>query len=144
MAVVLTVLRIVVAGWTEIATRLEYGAVRTSHLAVYFGVPDEGPAAPSLITAVNDHGVGHLFLLPGGQGTHASFIEIPGGDPDGKLPLLLQAVDVDRDGHPDLLVSWGSEGPGGVFLFDTGKVALRLPTAAEQGRLWLPGTSGPP
>jgi hypothetical protein len=91
------------------------------------------------ITADNDHGVGHLFLLPGGQGTHASFTEIPGGDPEGKLPLLLQAADVDRDGHPDLVVQWGPHGPLGVFLFDTGKVALRLPTAEEQGRLYLPG-----
>ena len=78
-------------------------------------------------------------MLPGGQGTHASFTEISGGDVEGKLPLLLQAADVDRDGHPDLLVQWGSDGPGGVFLFDTGTVALRLPTAEEQGRLSLPG-----
>jgi hypothetical protein len=52
---------------------------------------------------------------------------------------VLQAADVDRDGHPDLVVSWGSDGPLTVLLFDTGTVALRVPTAAEQGRLYVPG-----
>jgi hypothetical protein len=59
-------------------------------------------------------------------------------DPDGKLPLHLVVADMDRDGHPDLLVTPG-DGPSLVYLMDTGKVALRPPTAEEQRRLVLPG-----
>jgi hypothetical protein len=47
-------------------------------------------------------------------------------------------ADVDRDGHPDLLVALGDSGPTYIYLFDLGKVALRPPTADEQRRLFLP------
>lgn len=139
VALALTGARWAGATWQAATDQWQYGQVRTSHLAVAFGVPDEGPLTPSLVTAVNDHGTGHIYVLPGGQATHASVVEIPGGDAEGQWPLLLQAADVDRDGHPDLLVQWGNTGSGSVLLFDTGKVALRPPTAEEQGRLYLPG-----
>ena len=57
-------------------------------------------------------------------------------DPDGRQPLHLTVEDVDRDGHPDLLVQPG-EGLVYPYLLDTGKQTFRPPTAAEQGRLAL-------
>jgi hypothetical protein len=71
----------------------------------------------------------------------ASVLEIPLGDidPAGRLPLHLAVADVDRDGHPDLLVTPGDNGPVFVYLLDTGKGALHPPTAEEQRRLVLPG-----
>jgi hypothetical protein len=75
-------------------------------------------------------------------------LEIPLTDVDhqGKQPLHLSVADVDRDGHPDLLVNLSEGGPIYIYLLDTGKVALRPPTAEEQRRLGLPerAPSGPP
>jgi hypothetical protein len=121
-------------------TTLQYGEVRTTHLSLYFGLPGETSTSPSLITATNDHGTGHIWLLPAGKAAQASVLEIPltDLDPNGRLPLHLAVADVDRDGHPDLLVTPG-DGPGLVYLLDTGKVALRPPTPEEQRRLVLPG-----
>lgn len=124
-------------------TTLQYGQVRTTHLEVYFGLPGETSVSPSLLTATNDHGVGHIYFLPAGQGAQASVVELPltDIDPAGKLPLHLAVADVDRDGHPDLLVTVGDSAPA-VYLLDTGKLLLRLPTAEEQRRLVLPANGG--
>ena len=121
-------------------TTWQYGAVRTTHLQVFFGLPSETSTSPSLLTATNDAGTGHVWLLPAGQAAQASVLEIPltDVDPAGKQPLHLSVADVDRDGHPDLLVTLGDRGPIYVYLFDAGKVALRPPTAEEQRRLFLP------
>jgi len=123
-------------------TTLQYGEVRTTHLSVLFGLPGETSTSPSLVMATNDHGIGHIWLLPAGQAKLASIVEISltDVDPDGKLPLHLVVADMDRDGHPDLLVKPG-DGPSLVYLLDTGKVALRPPTADEQRRLVLPESS---
>jgi len=105
-------------------------------------VSAETSTSPSLVMATNDHSIGHIWLLPAGQAKQASIVEIPltDVDPDGKLPLHLAIADVDRDGHPDLLVTPG-DGPSMVYLFDTGKVALRPPTPDEQRRLVLSGAN---
>jgi hypothetical protein len=58
--------------------------------------------------------------------------------PGTRSALPFRHADVDRDGHPDLLVTLGDSGPIYIYLFDTGKVTLRPPTAAEQRRLFLP------
>ncbi len=123
-------------------TTLQYGDPRTTHLSVLFGLPGESSTSPSLVTGTNDHGVGHIWLLPAGQAKQASVLEIPlqGADPDGRLPLHLAVADLDRDGHPDLIVTPG-DGPSLVYLLDTGKGALRPPTPDEQRRLVLPGAS---
>lgn len=145
MAVAAGGLRLVLALAGALAdplTTWQYGEVRTTHLSVLFGLPGETSTSPSLITATNDHGIGHIWLLPAGQAKQASIVEIPltDMDPEGKLPLHLTIADVDRDGHPDLLVTPG-DGPSMVYLFDTGKVALRPPTPDEQRRLVLPGAN---
>jgi hypothetical protein len=121
-------------------TTAQYGEVRTTHLRVFFGLPGETSTTPSLLTATNDAGTGHVWLLPAGQAAQASVLEIPltDVDPAGKQPLHLSVADVDRDGHPDLLVTLGDSGPTYIYLFDAGKVALRPPTADEQRRLFLP------
>ena len=117
---------------------LQYGEIRTNHLRAYFGLPAETALAPTLLTATNDHGTGHVWVLPGGQGSHAFVLEVPlPDDPDGRLPLHLLVADVDRDGHPNLLVQPG-DGALLPYLLDTGKGVFRPPTAAEQGRLVLP------
>ena len=59
-------------------------------------------------------------------------------NPQGKQPLHPNVADVDRDGHPDRLVTVGDREPIYVYLFDLGQVALRPPTADEQRRLFLP------
>jgi hypothetical protein len=121
-------------------TTAQYGEVRTTHLRVFFGLPGETSTTPSLLTATNDAGTGHIWLLPAGQAAQASVLEIPltDVDPAGRQPLHLSVADVDRDGHPDLLVTLGDSGPTYIYLFDTGKAALRPPTAEEQRRLFLP------
>lgn len=122
-------------------TTLQYGEVRTTHLSVLFGLSGETSTSPSLITATNDHGVGHIFLLPAGQAKQATVVEIPltDVDSDGRLPLKLDVADLDRDGHPDLLVTLGNTGTTYVFLLDTGQKGLRPPTEEERRRLILPG-----
>jgi hypothetical protein len=145
LAVTAVGLRLVLAVAGALAdplTTLQYGEVRTTHLSVLFGLPNETSTSPSLVMATNDHGIGHIWLLPAGQAKQASIVEMPltDIDPDGKLPLHLVVADMDRDGHPDLLVMPG-DGPSMVYLLDTGKVALRPPTAEEQRRLVLPGSS---
>ncbi len=125
--------------WDDLTTRLQYGEIRTTHIETFFGVPDESPTSPSLVTAVNNHGVGDVYLLPGGQLTHASEMQISGGDPEGRVPLLMEATDIDYDGHKDLTLRWGSDGVPAVYLFDTGKMHLRPPTDEEKARLHLPG-----
>ena len=129
-----------IAALTDPLTTLQYGEVRTTHLSAFFGLPEETSTNPSLLTATNDHGMGHIWFLPAGQVAQASVLELPltDVDPNGRLPLLLTLADVDRDGHPDLLVTLGDGGPRYVFLLDTGKVILRSPTPAEQRRLVLP------
>jgi hypothetical protein len=121
-------------------TTWQYGEVRTTHLRVFFGLPGETSTSPSLLTATNDAGTGHVWLLPAGEAAQGSVLEIPvtDVDPAGKQPLHLSVADVDRDGHPDLLVTLGDSGPTYIYLFDLGKVALRPPTADEQRRLFLP------
>jgi hypothetical protein len=124
-------------------TTWQYGEVRTTHLRVFFGLPGETSTTPSLLTATNDAGTGHVWLLPASQAAQASVLEIPltDVDPQGKQPLHLSVADVDRDGHPDLLVTLGDSGPTYIYLLDTGKVALRPPTADEQRKLFLPERS---
>jgi hypothetical protein len=70
--------------------------------------------------------------------TPAAFRDPPSADPAGKQPLHLSVADVDRDGHPDLLVTLRDSGPTYICLLDTGKLGLRPPTADEQRRLFLP------
>jgi hypothetical protein len=120
---------------------LQYGQVRTTHLSVLFGLPGETSTSPSLITATNDQGIGHVFLLPAGQAKQATVVEIPLTDVDstGRQPLKLDVADLDRDGHPDLLVTLGNTGMTYVFLLDTGVKGLRPPTEEERRRLALPG-----
>jgi hypothetical protein len=121
-------------------TTAQYGEVRTTHRRVFLGLPGETSSTPSQHTATKDDRTGHVWLLPAGQAAQASVLEIPltDVDPAGKQPLHLSIVDVDRDGHPDLLATLGDSGPTYIYLFDLGKVALRPPTAEEQRRLFLP------
>src|SRR5690349_19980555 len=58
-------------------TTAQYGEVRTTHLRVFFGLPGETSTSPSLLTATNDAGTGHVWLLPAGQAAQASVLEIP-------------------------------------------------------------------
>ena len=123
--------------WDDSTSRWQYGPLRTTQLAVVFGAKEEPSGTVSRLTAVNDAGLGHVYVLLGGQVSAAdSILEVPGGDTAGRLPLLLAARDADRDGHPDLIVRWGTDGPPLVYLFDTGKAILRPPTAEEATRLY--------
>src|SRR5207248_2696244 len=45
--------------------RVEYGQPRTTHLQDHLGWADENLDQPTLITAVNNAGVIHAFILPG-------------------------------------------------------------------------------
>jgi len=140
VALLLRLVTVLAGALADPLTTWQYGEVRTTHLRVFFGLPGETSTSPSLLTATNDAGTGHVWLLPAGQAAQASVLEIPltDVDPLGKQPLHLSVADVDRDGHPDLLVTLGDSGPTYVYLFDLGKVALRSPTADEQRRLFLP------
>lgn len=115
--------------------RLQYGALRVTTATAYFNVPAETPGSPSRLTAVNDAGMGHLYLLLGGQPARSSVVEVAGGDPAGRLPLLLTVADADGDGHADVAVAWGPDSPPLWYLFDTGTRTLRPPTAEEAARL---------
>jgi hypothetical protein len=141
-ALVLRLLAVVAGALDDPLTTLQYGAVRTTHLSVLFGLPAETSTSPSLITATNDHGIGHIWLLPAGQAKQASVLEIPltDVDSDGRQPLKLDVADLDRDGHPDLLVTLGNTGTTYVYLLDTGLNGLRPPTEEERRRLVLPGS----
>lgn len=120
---------------------IQYGQVRTTHLSVLFGLPGETTTSPSLVTATNDHGIGHIWLLPAGQAKHATVVETPFSDidPDGKLPIKMEVADLDRDGHPDLFITLGNTGSAYALLMDTGKMELRPPTEEERRRLTIPG-----
>lgn len=61
-------------------------------------------------------------------------------DSDGRQPLKLDVADLDRDGHPDLLVTLGNTGTTYVYLLDTGLNGLRPPTEEERRRLVLLGS----
>jgi len=126
------------AAWTgDHWTTLQYGDPRTTHLSAAFGFAEETPRNPTTITAVTAPGVAHLFILPGDRSDKAFVLDLPlPADPDGRQPLHLSVEDVDRDGHPDLLVQPG-DGLTYPYLFDTGRQTFRPPTAAEQGRLAL-------
>ena len=142
-ALVLRLAAVVAGALDDPLTTLQYGEVRTTHLSVLFGLPGETSTSPSLLTATNDHGIGHIFLLPAGQAKAATVVEIPltDVDSDGRLPLKLEVADLDRDGHPDLLVTLGNTGTTYVFLLDTGQKGLRPPSEEERRRLILPGQS---
>jgi|SRR5579859_1239740 len=126
-------------GWANQIATWQYGDPRTTHLTATFGFTEETSVNPTLITAVNDAGTAHIFVLPGGQAAKAFvLVRVVAEDPDGRLPLHLAAVDADRDGYLDLLVNAGENPATYVWLFDSGKQILREPTAAEQLRLLLP------
>jgi len=131
-------LTIAAVAWsTDHWTTVQYGDPRTTHLSATFGFAEETALAPTTITAVTEPGVGHLFIVPGGRIDKAFVLALPlPADPEGRQPLHLTAEDVDRDGHPDLLVQPG-EGLVYPYLLDTGKQTFRPPTAEEQGRLAL-------
>jgi len=79
-------------------------------------------------------GVGHLFILPGNRTDKAFVLDLPlPADPDGRQPMHLSSEDVDRDGHPDLLVQPGA-GLIYPYLLDTGKQTFRPPPLFFSGR----------
>ena len=123
------------AAWTgDHWTTLQYGDPRTTHLSAAFGFAGETPLAPTTITAVTAPGVAHLFVLPGDRADKAFVLDLPlPADPDGRQPMHLSSEDVDRDGHPDLLVQPGA-GLIYPYLLDTGKQTFRPPPLFFSGR----------
>ncbi len=122
-------------------TTLQYGDPRTTHLAEHFGLPDESPANKTIVTAQNDGGVGHIFVLPGGKIGKAFVIETPytGNDPLGRLPLHMEALDLNNDGRLDLFITMGNTSVYFPYIQDAEKGGFRLPTEEESPKLILPG-----
>src|SRR5262249_44912187 len=97
---------------------------------------------PTLITAVNNAGVIHAFILPGGQTTHASTLEADerGLDPDGRQPALLNLEDLNGDGTLDLTITLGDTGVVLPYIQDRDHPTFRLPTDDQRAGLLLRGS----
>ncbi len=108
---------------------LRYGQPRTTHLTAFVGHND-GDGVPTHLMAVNMNRRITIIELPGSDPTRARVIAGPylvGKDED-LTPATLRVLDVNADGHADLLVRVKNEEV--VYINDKGE--FRLMTRGER------------
>lgn len=127
------VTQLLIWGTNEYNT-IVYGYPRTFQADAVVG-QDDSPQHPSHFIAVNLHGTITIIEFPGGDPARArelisSSVLGPGGD---LAVVTLHFVDINQNGHPDMVID-----VGGVqsLLVNDGKT-FRPPTLAEQQRLLL-------
>lgn len=117
---------------TNELNNIRYGYPRTFQIDQVVGQGDS-QQHPSHFVAINLHGDAVIIDFPGGDPNKAHYFQIigmlgPGSDLD---PVTLSFVDVNHNGHPDMLINMG--GVQSVLVNDQG--AFRTPTPAEQQQI---------
>lgn len=115
-------------GHNELNT-LRYGYPRTYQIDAFVGIGDS-QQHPSHFVALNLHGTITIVDFPAGDPSHAFILptaNVPGTDPDLAV-VTLSFIDINHNGHPDMLVD--IDGFQSVLVND-GKT-FRPPTPAEQ------------
>jgi hypothetical protein len=122
VAVLLVVVGQLLIGWIGMGLdELHYGYPRTFQMDDVVGQGDS-PAHPSHFIALNLAGQIEVIEFPGGAATHAKIYLGPHlyGTNASLVPVTLQFVDTQHNGHPDMIVAFQGEqmtfrNAGGTF-----------------------------
>ncbi len=111
---------------------LRYGQPRTTHLSAYIGRGEE-QGLPTHFMALNLNQRVVVFVMPGGDSTHAQVLNGPYlfGAREHLTPIALRVEDVNKDGLGDLMIGAKHEE---VIYVNTGET-FRLITGEERQAL---------
>jgi len=119
-----------VLSWgTNAWNNIRYGTPRTYQIDAIVSQGDS-PAHPSHFIAINLHGQISVIDFPAGDASRArDFIITTLVGPNSDLdPVTLRFIDINRNGHPDMLID--ADGIQSVLINDQG--TFRSPTPVEQ------------